>query len=456
MTVTFRLRPGLFWEDGRPVTAKDSVFAFQLASDAATPVSKFRINRTARYAAVDDLTIIWSGLPGWTDAAFLRNFWNPLPQHLLQGQSPGAIVTGSFSRQPQGYGPFLLKEWKVGAQLLLARHPKYFRAAEGLPKADGLEMHLLGNSDAVLKQLLAGRLDLALTGSLGMDQLADLAQANHDKRLVMSRTLGSGQFFLMLNVNPLPDRPAFFNFLPVRQAVAQAIDRARLVKEILQGSTLVGDTFIPPKHPLHTTDIPQYPFDQARAKKLLGNADWVPGTDGILTRGVQVFNVTLLFPSGRKDLARVADFIGSQLKAVGINVTPKSVAPTKLFAKGKETPLFGRNFDMVLFGCPGGVEPPAELFLCEEVSRDANGWGGPNFCGYCSDAFDKAALVAMNTPDPAKRQSLWGTTQRTFAAELPAVPLWQDVKLAAARPDFQGLSLDFSQPSEMWNVEEFF
>jgi peptide/nickel transport system substrate-binding protein len=80
MSVQFRFKP-MTWADGTPVTAADSVYSFQLDADPITPGSKFKIERTESYTAVDDLTVRWVGIPGYLDPDYFTNVWQPLPRH---------------------------------------------------------------------------------------------------------------------------------------------------------------------------------------------------------------------------------------------------------------------------------------------------------------------------------------------------------------------------------------
>ncbi|MEW6718759.1 MAG: ABC transporter substrate-binding protein, partial [Chloroflexota bacterium] len=82
MVVTFQYLEGLLWSDGTPITTADSLYAFNLASDPDTPVGKYAIQRTASYEALDDITIQWTGLPGYRDSTYFLNIWGPLPEHV--------------------------------------------------------------------------------------------------------------------------------------------------------------------------------------------------------------------------------------------------------------------------------------------------------------------------------------------------------------------------------------
>ena len=86
VSATYTLKAGLQWSDGAPLTAADLVFSFNLAADPATPVSKALVDRTARYEAVDELSVSWTGVPGYTEQRFAATYWPPLPAHALQGK----------------------------------------------------------------------------------------------------------------------------------------------------------------------------------------------------------------------------------------------------------------------------------------------------------------------------------------------------------------------------------
>ena len=91
LVVTFQMEEGITWSDGEPVTADDSVYSFELASDPDTPSSKFTIERTASYVAVDDSTTEWTSIPGYMDSTYFVNFYLPEPRHVLEGYTAAEL-----------------------------------------------------------------------------------------------------------------------------------------------------------------------------------------------------------------------------------------------------------------------------------------------------------------------------------------------------------------------------
>jgi len=160
MVATFKLVEGLSWSNGDPLTADDSVYQFELVADPDTAVSKFTIDRTASYEAVDDMTTVWTGLPGYIDSTFFANFWQPMPRKLWQeelGYSAADLLEAEeSSRLPMGWGAFVITEWVAGDHITVEKNPLYFRADEGLPYVDTVIYRFVSDANAAVAQLISG------------------------------------------------------------------------------------------------------------------------------------------------------------------------------------------------------------------------------------------------------------------------------------------------------------
>src|SRR5688572_15605523 len=169
MVVTFRMLPGLLWSDGQPLTAEDSVYAFTLAADPATPGSKYLTDRTQTYEAVDDTTVQWWGRPGFIDPTYADNFWSPLPKHAWGKLSATELAQADATKRPVlGWGPYVFSEWAVGQYVRLEKNPNYFRAAQDFPKFDTLIFRFQKDAEAGISSLIAAQCDL-LDTSLRLD-----------------------------------------------------------------------------------------------------------------------------------------------------------------------------------------------------------------------------------------------------------------------------------------------
>jgi len=118
LVLRFTLKPAILWSDGWPLQADDSVFSYELASDAATPVDKKHVDRTESYQAMDALTVEWISKPGLVTDAFEQYFWMPLPRHAWGGLSArGLLEDEAANRSPLGWGPYVVADWQPGERI---------------------------------------------------------------------------------------------------------------------------------------------------------------------------------------------------------------------------------------------------------------------------------------------------------------------------------------------------
>jgi len=461
MIVTFTLQPDLYWSDGILLTADDSVFSFELAADLATPTDNRTIERTAGYRAVDVHTVVWSGVPGFLDHAYFLNFWHPLPRHAWGHLSAAELLSADIAtRQPLGWGPFILREWADGDHITVVRNPIYFRAPEGLPRLDEVTFRFIPDPATLARELLAGRCDVvthdaadAVRSAL-LDQPQIKTLSTHDARWEL----------LAFGISPAIgyDRPDFFEDVRVRQAVALCIDRQTVANQIPWLPGRVSHSYLPPEHPLYAGSVlTTWGHDLAAGQTLLANAGWydedgdgvreahtIPGiADGT---PLQVTYHTTDDPLR----VQVAQLIQAYLAACGIQVSVETMSPEALFAPGPEGVLFGRRFDLAQFSWRATFDSLCDLFLSSQMP-DAGRWDRPNVTGLLDDKYDTACLAALEAPPGSERYAAGhAEAQRIFSERLPVLPLFQRPKVTLARAPVIGLVPDPTQASELWNIEQ--
>jgi peptide/nickel transport system substrate-binding protein len=473
--VTFKLLPGITWSDGKPLTAADSVYSYQLAADPATPVSKFKTARTAAYTAVDSLTTQWTGVPGFSDPDYAANFWVPLPQHVWGQMKPTDLLTAATSSQkPIGWGPYVIDEWTKGDHITLHKNPVYAGAKNGLPKFDTLVYRFLGtNSTANVDALLSGECDVVDQTSHLEDQLPTLNELSTAKKIQVAYGAGPDWEHLDLGIKPAAyddgynalagDRPDFFSDPRTRQAFAFCLDRQSVVDQLLYSHSAVPDTFLPPGHPLLDQKVAHYAYDPAQGAKLLDAVGWMdtdqdPATPRV-SKGVTgvpdgtPFAVT--YQTTQAGLrVQAAGLLAKSMAGCGIQVAVKTLAPGDLFATGPDGTLFGRKFDLAQFSWASGDRPPCSLYTTARIPDASNHWVGENIAGFSNPAFDQACQASMaSLPGGSGFTESQAKAQELFAQDLPVIPLYMDPRVDAARPDVCGLAVDPSARSEFGNLE---
>jgi peptide/nickel transport system substrate-binding protein len=475
MIVTFRLRSDLTWSDGTPLTADDSVYAYKLAADKDTPGSRFLIAHTQTYEAADPTTLQWWGIPGFIDRSFMTNFWTPAPKHVWsQFRAAELPQIDVASRVPSGWGPYMMQEWVAGDHITMVKNPYYFRAAEGYPKFDRLVFRFIPDPNAAISELTAGRCDI-LDPSIHLDtQVALLQQMQQAGEIHVSFAPGMAIEWLGLGIvpatyddgrNPVKDRPDILADPRTRQAIALCLDRQKVVDTVLFGQSSVPLSFVPTDHPLYDGSVPAYKFDPAAGIRLLEQVGWrdLDGNLATPRQAVTVKNVaagtSLLlnyYSTPALQRRQVADILSKSLAGCGIGVNVQYYAQDDLYAPGPVGLLFGRRFDLIEYAmATDGVEPPCDWFTSNEIPNAANHWVGTNVSGYKNPDYDAACRAAhLALPGEQAYTDAYHQAQAIFAADLPSIPLYYRLKIAASRADVCHFDLDPSA-EPLWNVEAF-
>jgi peptide/nickel transport system substrate-binding protein len=153
----------------------------------------------------------------------------------------------------------------------------------------------------------------------------------------------------------------------------------------------------------------------------------------------------------------VSTIVADSLAQCGINVNVKYLDQQVLYAAGPDGALFGRKFELAEFAMGStGLEPPCDWFSSSEIPNAANHWVGTNVSGYSSPAFDAACQAAQQSlADETAHADSYHQAQSIFAQDLPVIPLYWRIKVAAARPEVCHFSLDPTAASSLWNIEMF-
>ena len=475
MIVNFRLRPNLTWADGTPLTSDDSVYAFTLASDASSVADTFLIERTQTYETTDEQTLQWWGTPGFIDPTYFTNFWAPAPKHLWSEFPADQLSTIDIaSRSPIGWGPYMLQEWSAGDHITLTKNPYYFRAAEGYPKFDAISFRFIADPDTALSELVAGRCDI-LDPSIRLDNHASLLQEMQAGEQAQA-FFASGMTIEWLGLGTTPaayddgydpdkqkDRPDIFGGAHTRQGIAYCLDRQSVVDNVLLGRTTVPTTYVPVGHPLYDSNIDPLPFDPSIGISLLEQAGWkdTDGDPATPRLAVTVKNVKAGTPlnlnydtTTATQRRQVVDILAQSLAQCGVGLNVQYFSQNDLYAPGPEGLLFGRRFDLIEYAMGvDSVEPPCGWFTSAEIPTASNSWIGTNVTGYKNEQYDAACRAAqLALPEEQAYADSHSQTQTLFASELPAIPLYYRLRIAAARPDICHFDLD-ATANPLWNIE---
>ena len=486
MAVTFTLRADVVWADGQPLTADDSRYSFELAQEFDNLPLRLQLlqEHTRSYDVVDERTVVWTSVPGYRDSFhfvgfyfqnfYFQNFYHPLPRHVWGTTRADRLLDAEVAHQrPLGWGPFVVEDWVAGEHITLVRNPHYFRASEGLPHLDRITFRFSPDLQQALDLLLAGECDLITQDviereSVRSGSLASLLEAADTGRVQLVHAPSTEWEHLDFGILPAEwvRRPDFFGDVRARHAVAMCTHGERIAGEAIPYSkAAVATSYVATEHPLHGGDhLYQLDYNPSEALTLLEEMGWRDedgdgireshGVEGI--RNGTPFSVTLLTNSDHLAHERTARILVENMAACGIGLEVEYFPADQLFADGPDAPVFGRQFDLVLFSWLNDLDAPCWLYLSDEIPRSENWWATSNNPGYASTEFEAAcqsALRALPGTEDYTRSHI--DAQRIFSYDLPVLPLYFVPKLVATRPGVSGVILDPTQYLDLWNIEAF-
>jgi peptide/nickel transport system substrate-binding protein len=423
MAVTLKLKPDLKWGDGVPVTAKDVAFTWKVGKDPNSGFSDTNAwSRASSLDVIDDHTVVVHLDKTRVDYAQ----WDTiLPEHIegpiyAAAKAPGDYINHTaFNRDPTNPGlfdgPYRISDYKSGSQIVLEPNPYW---AGPKPGFKHIVIRLVENTAALQANLLSGDVDMVPGEGIGLtiDQVLGMRKQNPDRFVYIFKP---SLTYEHINLNR--DNPILAD-LKVRRALLMALDRQTLVNKLFEGMQPVAATWVNPLDANYDKDIKPMPFDPAGAKKLLAEAGWTPGSDGIC-RNAKGDRLALEIgtTAGNRIRELTEQVLQSQWKAACIEVNIKNEPPRTFFGETVKH----RKFVMAMFAWTSGVgDSPYSTLYSGQIPTAANNWGGSNASGFSDPKMDADILAAQTTLDPEKDKALWGDMQRIYADQLPVLPLF--------------------------------
>ncbi len=423
--VTFRLRAGSKWHDGAPVAAGDFVFAWEVAreprSGAVAPDPAI-----ASVTAPDPSTVVVR----WKERRVGANTgYVPLPRHMLEAsfrENPAGIRAGPFASRPVGNGPYRFVEWTRGQSIRLQGVEDYLG---GRPAISAITFRFATPPGAGREEL---HVDFTGAG----------AGPQHEPVIVMGLVFEH----IALNLdNPwLRDRR-------VRQALLHAIDRETIRREAGWVAAEVAHSWLPPWHAAFNSGVRQYAADADAARRLLAEAGWSAGPDGILRNAAgERMEMVLMTTPGQALRERTQDLLIARWRAVGISVR-KNNPPDFFNLLGQRRFPHLAMFAWVLSVNTTGLVQ----WHSSQVPGDANRFQGSNYYGWRNPDNDRVLDQASQELSDAQRLGLMQRQQEIWAEELPAVPLWFRNEVAYVHRNLQGVRPTGIPGGWTWNVHEW-
>jgi peptide/nickel transport system substrate-binding protein len=423
LALTYRLRQGLAWADGRPVTAEDLRFAWEAGRHPETGFGPAEFYRSAyRLDILDARTVVLHLDKVTFDFAAMGDF-QPLPAQLdrarWQADPRGYRTRTAFDTETTNpglwNGPYRVAAVTPGASVTLERNQHWDGPA---PAFRRITIRTVENTAALEAQLLAGQVDM-IAGELGLpvEQAAALERrAGQRFRFSYRPGLIFEHIDLRLDTPGLDDRR-------VRQALLLGADRAQIVARLFEGKQTVADSPVNPLDGVHAAGLPQYPYDPARARALLDEAGFAPGPDGIRRNAAGArLSFDLMTTAGNRGREQVQQVLAAGWRAIGIETRIRNETPRVFFG---ETVSRRRYTGMAMYAWISSPESvPRTSLHSDEIPRAERNWSGQNSGGYRNPEMDALIEALPEELDRDRRRVLWRRLQEIYATDLPSLPLF--------------------------------
>lgn len=437
LTFTIKIVENAKFHDGEPLDADDVVFTYNIPlSPDYDGVRKSYFENIDKVEKIDQYTVKFTLKQ--VDAQFpvVSLGFGILPEHILGDVPIADMGEHEFNtKTPIGSGPFKFEEWKDGEYVKVVANEDYW---DGRPNLDSVTYKIVPDANAILAQLQAGDIHyyagIAQPDVPTVESFADAANLRLESGLALSYT------FLGFN-----QRDPKFKDKSVRQAITHAIDRTAIVENVMAG---LGEVAHVPESPLswaYNPDVPKFEYDVEKAKKMLADAGWKPGADGILEKDGEKFSVEVKTNQGNKVREDIVVILQQQLKEVGIEIIPQIVEFSALIA---DIDPGVWNFEGIVLGWSLGIDPdPSGIFHTKEIEK------GLNFTGYSNPELDKLMDEQLQELDKEKRKEMIGKIQQGLAEDQAYTFLYYPEEFRALPKNLEGY--EFHAKDQMYHIKDW-
>jgi peptide/nickel transport system substrate-binding protein len=417
LQITFHLRRGVKWHDGKPFTSHDVLYTYRVTIDPKTPTAyseDFKQVKTAE--APDPYTFRVTYAKPFAPAL---SSWgmNILPAHLLEGKD---ITKSPLTRSPIGTGPFVFKQWIPGQKVTLESYRDYW---EGQPYLGRYIYRIIPDSSTMYMELKSGGID-----QMGLSPVQYQRQTNTPEFLSRFNKYRYPAFaYTYLGYNL---RLPLFQDKRVRQAMTCAINKDEIIQGVLLGMGQKADGPYKPGTWANKPDIKGPSYNPEKAKALLREAGYVMGKNGILVKDGKPFSFTIMTNQNEQRL-KCAQIIQQRLKRVGIDVKVRVMEWASFITNFIDT---GR-FEAVLLGWTIGQDP--DIYDIWHSSKTAP--KELNFVRFKNAEVDRLLDEGRGTFDMEKRKTCYHRIQDILADEQPYTFLYVPDALPAVSSRIHGI-----------------
>ena len=465
-SVTWRLKKGVAWHDGKPFTADDCVFTAEFAADPATASVSIGTYKELKVEKVDSHTVkvtFAKPTPFWQDA-FCGVRGMIIPKHLFESFKGAKSREAPTNLKPVGTGPYKFVDFKPGDIVRGELNPNYHM--ENRPHFDTIEMKGGGDAVSAARAVIqTGEFDYAWNMQVEDEILKRLEQSGRGKASIVAG--GNIEHIQLNNTDPWKEvdgersstktKHPFLTDPAVRQALNLLVDRASVQEQIYGRTGIATANFLNAPEKFRSKNT-RFEFNVDKASQILEQAGWKRGSDGI--RAKDGVKLKLVYQTSINAPRQKNQAIVKQAAAkAGIEIELKSVTASVYFSSDVANPdTYTKFYTDIQMYTTTMTQPDPELFMNQftswEVASKDNKWQGRNITRWRNEEYDKLHKAQETELDPVKRAALFIQMNDLVIQNVVVIPVVFRPRVAAIstrlRAEQSGWDSDF------WNLPNWY
>ncbi len=418
-TISFKLKKGLQWADGKPLTSADVLFTWKLITNPNTRTpyaSDYQLVKKA--STPDSLTFKVTYESSYAPALDTWTSLHILPKHILKDED---INNTFFSRKPTGSSFYKLDEWISGQQVTLKANDK---SVLGVPLINKLISRIIPDTSSQFLELTADNIDVMNINPIQYQRVFP-ARKDLRQKIALYKELGNGYTYLGFNLKKTP-----FNDIRVRQALNYAIDKDEVIKGVLLG---LGEPISSPYKPgtrWNNPNLSPYPYKPSKALVLLQEAGFKKNDAGILMKNGKPLKFEII-TNQNKQREMTAVVIQKRLQEIGVEVSIRVIEWASFVNRFIKT----GDFDVVVLGWSLSLDP--DQYNIWHSSQQ--GPGQFNFLGYSNKNVDKLLELGRKELNVSKREKIYHEFSKYLLEDSPIIYLYAGYALSAVHKRVKGV-----------------
>jgi peptide/nickel transport system substrate-binding protein len=419
LTLKYKLRPGIKWQDGQPLTCEDLKFTWQAVMNPRNNVVTTDGYKDIKSIDCSDPMVAVIHMRKMY-APYLQQLWGVngnapiLPAHLLAkyNDDKGTFNTIPYQSMPIGSGPFKVVEWQRASEIRMVANPYFYL---GKPKLNEVIFKIVPDENSLITAVQTHEVDMLARGTgLSMARYEQITDAGSGLTMTLLNNFLFSHVDFNLHNPILADRN-------VRLALAGAINRQEIVEKVMHGAAVPAETDQSPALSwAYTPNFEHHPFDPNKASQILDADGWKRAPDGIRVKNGRrlAFNLTCIAEAnyGRQ----IETILQRQWHLIGAEATIKNSPSALMFQNGTTGTLQGGHYDVALFSWSASADPDDSAIY----SGDNLAPHGQNALFWTNAAATAAMNDALQTLDQQRRRHDYEIVQQQMAKDVPTVILF--------------------------------